>query len=372
MEYGVIREQAVNLYKNIDTTLNFDVKYSFYYDETNNYRVFRIKDGKLNFDKNKDFVLGGIAIEENFPNIYEDFIELKRILIQPTLDEVKFIYVCGRGSDFLKCISSKKIRYFLSWLLEKDIYIHFQMLDNLYYSLVDIIDSLVTFNILEETNYYKTLLYRFVYSNTNSFIKIFEKHKYPNISKSSSVSFYEDIIQCIKDTNYNSPESLIEKNALIYLINKNKMKEPTLLLNNTDLLFINEYKLLYERNIYMFNQSKHYFDEETEVQKQMNPIYLNKKLLNNYKFKKSHEDIYIQLSDVIVGLLGKLFEFIKPINNSEIKYVFDSLHSYQKEGLELLIKLLHKSYQKNGALRNSSMNLDLNYKFDVLMRYDRI
>ncbi|MCM3675654.1 hypothetical protein M3699_17715 [Peribacillus simplex] len=370
MEYGEIKEQATRFYKSIDNTLNFDVNYSFYYDETNNCRIFRIKNGKLNFDKNKDFILGGVALEKDNQNIKDDFIELRnKLKIQTNLKEIKFKNICGQGSNFLKCISSKNIRYFLSWLLGKDIYIHFQVLDNLYYSLVDIIDSLDTFNNLDKTNYYKTLLYQFVYANTDAFVNIFEKHKYPNISEKDSVSFYEDLIQCIKDT---TQESLPCKNELINLIETNKIKKPIYLLNNTDFLFIKEYKLLYERNIYMFNQSYHCFDEELEVQKQMEPIYINNKLLTNYKFKKSHEDVYIQLSDIIVGLLGKLFEFIKPIRNNDIEYVYDSLNDHQKDGLELLIQILHKSYYKNGALRNSSMNLDLNYKFDKLLRFDNI
>ncbi|NWQ40397.1 hypothetical protein MLOOGBEN_06750 [Bacillus sp. EB106-08-02-XG196] len=370
MVYGYVREQLIEFYKSIDNNLNFDVNYTFYYDETNNCRIFRIKDGKLNVDKNKDYILGGVALDKEIQNINDNFIELRNKLhIQSNLKEVKFKNLCGQGSNFLKCISSNKIKYFLSWLLEKDIYIHYQIFDNLYYSLVDIIDSLETFSNLDVANYYKTLLYRFVYANTEVFIKIFEKHKYPNISEKDSVSFYEDLIKSIKGT---TPESLSNKNELISLIETNKMKIPIFLLNNTDLLFINEYKLLYEKNIYMFNQSYHYFDEEHEVQKQMQPIRINNKLLTNYEFKKSHENIYIQLSDIIVGLLGKLIEFIKPIRNEDIEYVYASLNDYQKDGLELLIQILHKSYNKNGALRNSSMNLDLNYKFDKLMRFDSI
>jgi hypothetical protein len=370
MEYGEIRELYTGLYKSIDNTLNFDVNYSFYYDETNNCRIFRIKNGKLNVDKNKDFILGGVVLEKDTKNINHDFIELRNKLnIQANLKEIKFKNICGQGSNFLKCISNKDLKYLLSWLLEKDIYIHFQILDNLYYSLVDIIDSLDNFNILEETNYYKTLLYQFVYTNTDAFVNIFEKYKYPNISEKDSVSFYEDLIQCINDT---SNSFLPGKNELINLIETNKMKKPTYLLNNTDLLFIKEYSLLYEKNIYMFNQSYHCFDEELEIQKQMKPIYLYHKILTNYEFKKSHEDFYIQLSDVIVGLLGKLVEFIKPIKNIDIEYVYNSLNDYQKDGLELLIQILHTSYNKNGALRNMSMNLDLNYKFDKLMRFDNI
>ncbi|MBE1556874.1 DUF3800 domain-containing protein [Sporosarcina limicola] len=372
MDYSDLRKQAIAFYKYFDSTLDFDIKSIFYYDETNNCRKFRIKDGHLNIDKNKDFVLGGVVLDmDNKEKIESSFNSLKdKLKIQPQIKEIKLKNVCSQGSDFLKCISGRKMRDYLTWLLKYDIYIHYAMMDNLYYAIVDIVDSLFDFNgDLQKTNFFKTLLYQFVYNNTESFVEIFERYNYPNIRSEQSVSFFDDMIDSIESTNNLSSNYLKYKDFLIKLFQENKYKEPLFLINNKDNIIIEEYYLMYKRNIYMFKNSFHFFDEEVEVENKMHTMILHGNRLENYNFIKSHNNIFIQLSDITVGMLGKLFEFIKPIRSEDVEYVYYSLNKYQTEGFDLLKSLIHKSYEKNGAFRNMSMNQELNNKFDILMGF---
>ncbi|MGG0285808.1 hypothetical protein ABEY41_11940 [Peribacillus butanolivorans] len=117
--------------------------------------------------------MGGVVLEEgNRENIEKSFDTLKKKLkVQSDLKEIKFKNICGGGSNFLKCISNRKLHDFIDWLLKNDIYVHFKMLDHLYYAIVDIIDSLDVSPLLE--NDLKTSLYQIVYNNTDNFQKGF-------------------------------------------------------------------------------------------------------------------------------------------------------------------------------------------------------
>ncbi|MED3622382.1 hypothetical protein P4503_30805, partial [Bacillus thuringiensis] len=123
--------------------------------------------------------------------------------------------------------------------------------------------------------------------------------------------------------------------------------------------------------VYMFKNAFHLFDEEFDVQNEIKKtgIKLDQLEMKNYGFIKSHNNIFVQLSDVTVGILGKLFEFIKKIPMDDIGNVCMSFDEHHQKGFNLLKALLHKSYQKNAAFRNMSANQELYYKFDKIMSF---
>ncbi|KAA6472438.1 DUF3800 domain-containing protein [Bacillus cereus] len=374
-DYSITREEMINMYRSLDPTLDFNINYNFYYDETNNCRTLRIKNGQLNAHKDKDFVLGGVVVEQhNEIGIENSFWLLReKFKFQPSLKEVKFKNICPDGSDFLKCIRNKKLHDFLNWLLEKDIFIHFSMLDHLYYSIIDIVDCLDVDSSMDRD--IKTFFYHFIYTNTDEFIRIFDKYNYPNVGATQGPAFYTEIIDCVRNIKTVGILESIWKEMLLNVLKGGVYKEPIFLINNEDKTLIKEYYGLYLERIQMFENAFHTFDEELEVQKELNKFELNtdKQLPANYKFIKSESNIFTQLSDVIVGILGRFFEFIKrmPMNkvlddNFSVSkhYSFDK---HQQIGFDLLIELLQKSYQKNGAFRKMSGNNILAYKFEKII-----
>ncbi|PFJ30593.1 hypothetical protein COI92_06270 [Bacillus anthracis] len=370
---------------------DFDVNYNFYYDETNNARVFKIKNEELNVHKDKDFVLGGIVLEEDKVNEVESsFYQLReKLKIQQKLKEVKLNNLCPKGSDFLNCIHSKKIRDLLQWLTDKNIYIHFTMLDHLYYSIADIIESLNYDSPFNDNDDFKTMLYYFVYLNTDAFIKILDTYNYPDVGRKQSESFYNEVINFILKTN-NDFNVVNEWKVLLYFfIKHNLYMEPTYLENNNkknDKTLIDEYYLLYFKRTKRFNKGFHFFDEERNVQKKIDEMKkeidekgseIDKALFanTNYQFLDSKDNILIQLSDIVVGILGKLFEFIK---NIPIDFIYDpnfiisnyySFDEYHQKGWELLVNLIRKSVEKNEAFVYMSSNKLLRAKFNKLIGY---
>ncbi|PHD30241.1 hypothetical protein COF65_32980, partial [Bacillus toyonensis] len=95
----------------------------------------------------------------------------------------------------------------------------------------------------------------------------------------------------------------------------------------------------------------------------------------NYQFLDSKDNILIQLSDIVVGILGKLFEFTK---NIPIDFIYDpnfiisnyySFDEYHQKGWELLVNLIRKSVEKNEAFVYMSSNKLLRAKFNKLIGY---
>ena len=86
----------------------------------------------------------------------------------------------------------------------------------------------------------------------------------------------------------------------------------------------------------MFPNSEHIFDEETEIMKKIcsTPIILGGNELHNFSFVKSTENRMVQLSDVIIGIIGKLMLYANVSTLAEIKKKWHHyLHSKKRISL---------------------------------------
>ena len=150
--------------QNLQEIPPFDEEYDFYYDETGNCRKFSLKENGFNFNDaiNKNFILGGIAIKQKQEPLNFDFLYSDLGFVKDEQDELKFKNVYHNSKNFLDFIGSNRATAFLKWLNNNNIYIHYLTLNNLYYSLVDIVDSLETEEIIKFNVKLKNALYNFV------------------------------------------------------------------------------------------------------------------------------------------------------------------------------------------------------------------
>ena len=114
-------------------------------------------------------------------------------------------------------------------------------------------------------------------------------------------------------------------------------------------VLITEYYLFYLERCEIFSKSHHIFDEEPEVQKKLSDIQLFEDgiLLNNWQFIKSHENIYIQVSDMIAGLLRRLFMFLDDNSIEHMHLISSSLNDVQIENFTILWTLISRSDAKS-------------------------
>lgn len=76
-------------------------------------------------------------------------------------------------------------------------------------------------------------------------------------------------------------------------------------------------------------------------------LYENGIQLNNWQFVKSHENIYVQVSDLIAGLLRKLFMFLDENSLTDIVSIAKKSNDAQVKNFTLLWKLISKSNEKS-------------------------
>ncbi len=65
--------------------------------------------------------------------------------------------------------------------------------------------------------------------------------------------------------------------------------------------------------------------------------------IDNYEFCDSRDEPHIQISDVITGVLGKLFSFVKDSEMSEISEFKLSLVGIAAENMRLLTDIMEKT-----------------------------
>ncbi|EGL41899.1 DUF3800 domain-containing protein [Megasphaera lornae] len=330
----------------------FEEEMTFYYDESGNCRKFTLTDtGFNNIDALKgDFVLAGVAHEGtsfdiDVPSLYTalDYKEGQK--------ELKFKHLYHNSRDFQSFIGSKRVTGFLKWLSRSGLYIHYSALNNLYYSLVDIVDSLWETHpqCLMYMWAIKGALYDFVIEHQDEVIDIFIRHTYPDVK--DVFTFCNELCSLIwayNDDSEYAPDFFLELLRQM-LKAAGKLGRLIFVQDNEPFMLIQEYYLFYTERCEIFSKSNHIFDEEPTVQKQIADLelYGNGIQLNNWKFVKSHENIYVQVSDLIAGLLRKLFMFLDANSLTEILAIAMKLNDDQVKNFTLLWMLISKSDNKS-------------------------
>jgi len=345
-EVSEIREAT----KAMDANIDIDSKFTFFYDESNNIRKFHVKENDFNSPFEGNFVLGGLVAQRSIPDID---ILFKNLELQPSIKEVKLKHV-AKG-DFLECLKSTRLEKILFYLIKENFYIHYSSINLLYWSIVDIIESVIVE--MDETKQYfftpyerllKDKLYDLIRDNIPSFIKIFYKYSYPNIKQKHVQSFLKEVID--ESKRYNNDPLLQE------LLNQaSTLKKLPFIMDEEDHILIESFFDFYLRPLYMFVNSKHIFDNEEQIASKLSTF----QLLNygvkvdNYVFEDSVNNRYIQISDVLMGLLGKMFTYINKVTHEDLNKELSNLNDQQSKNLKLLNKLVDQSDAVNPGFFHS-------------------
>lgn len=369
MDYTEIRKLAIEF----SGLSGMDDTYTFYYDETNNSRKFRITEKGFNSSKDEDFVIGGLVYEgENRQFNLDKLFQLFKL--QSNVKEVKRQHIAP-GKTFLECINSPKLRLLLKWILDNDVYIHFMAMNNLYFGIVDIVDSLtddtkLSALPLDYISLMKNVLYKYINADIEYIHSIFLKYNYPNIQPDNVQPFCEDFIAWIENISVENEREYFGLESVCQLLKTARKKDNLCFLSyNEDLILMNGYEGLYIQPIYMFPYSQHIFDEEVEIINKLKvfPISVDNQVLCNYAFVKSESSRWIQLSDVIIGILGKMFLYANSKSKSEIINENIKLNDMQKENISLLKSLVDKSEKKCLAFIHFTANFYEIEKFKLIL-----
>lgn len=70
---------------------------------------------------------------------------------------------------------------------------------------------------------------------------------------------------------------------------------------------------------------------------------------DNFKFVKSEADIFVQLSDVVAGILGKLFKYINSTSVNHRRKYSEGLSKLQVDNILLIDKLRMEADRENSG-----------------------
>ena len=338
------RIQFKELYK----TNEIDNKYFFFYDESGNIRKLHIEKSKTNAPLCDYFVLGGLVLDyiqndsENIKKEFNEFLSLPQ-------NELKSSFICTKSNDFMQTLKQKKLHEFLRFCLEKDFHIHFKAFNLLYWSIVDIIDSIEhnSFEI-ENRNILKNLIYLVCKENIVEISNLFEKYDYPDVKKEKQKKFLDELIHLVTITKQLCHR---EKSFLIAFLSKGYNKKLIFISNDEKGVLVENFLNQYMNNVEKYINSVHCFDEEKHIQKLIHDydyiIMNDNQRINNYLFCNSQSNFYLQLSDVIVGIIHRFKLYLLKRDMEDIEKDLILLTNFQKENLQMLLMLIKKSEQKS-------------------------
>lgn len=319
--------------------INNQTKYVFYYDESNNCRKFWVDDSKQQFntDHTADFVLAGLVRkeEEKVEASLETF--RKPLKLQANVEEIKFKNLYAKG-DFLQCVKERRLFETLSWIDKSPFYIHYTNVNNLFYTLVEIFDSIVKPDEISEFGYdyfkMKSVFYYMFKGKADALQILMFKYKYPNIQREDVEAFCNDLLFLLGSRREMKEE---EKFLAGMLARAAQSDELVFLHDNDDYVMQENYAEFYADPIRKYQKSRHIFDEETTVQDIVKKqIAMGENMADNFNFVKSETDIFVQLSDVVAGILGKLFKYINSTSVNQRRRDVEGLSKLQVENILLI------------------------------------
>lgn len=351
--------------------VNTEEKLNFYYDESNNCRKFWIDSDKntFNYDYRADFVLAGVASEDDNQIPFE---RLKAVFnLQKNVTELKSKSLF-KGKDFFQCMQMSQVTSLWNLIDEYNLYIHYSHVNNFFYTIVEILDSITDPQEISEFGFdyflLKTTFYNMLFPRAKEVSQIMLEYEYPDIKTESIQSFCKALIDVIDEDHKDRPD---EKFIIGALKRASKGNELLFIQNNDAFIMQEDYSIFYVDMILKFSKSKHYFDEEKFIyDKIVDTIMKFNPLASNYEFIDSKTNTMIQLSDLIAGILGRMFLYINSVSEKEIRNTVKGLSDIQLVNCAELNRFRTKSDIRNKGLLHSTTAIGilerLNYLFKMV------
>ncbi len=349
---------------------NIDKKYILYYDETNNPRTFRLTDDGFNVNEREFFILGGIGFESDKLAATEDVEELFcKLKLQRNATEVKFKHIRQNAKNFISLLTKSKVITLIDWLYEKQYPIHYSYIDNFYYTIVDIVDS------MEESWYcgpefnrsLKDHLFSLIKEHQDWFTSLLIEVDYPNIKNHKK--FIEEVVDWIWSVN------IMDNFYLEYLrqsLKSYRNRQLVFLEGNEDKIAISDYSSFYAILIITYPNSEHIFDHELTVEEHLhaNPIELSGHESLDYRFVDSKDERLVQVSDLIVGVLRYWMAFLESVSIYELNKIFNETTELQKDQLQKFQRILLHSLNVSSGFKHGIGSNNFELKIKLFLKYD--
>lgn len=349
-----------------------DTVYTFYHDETNNIRKLHIDEQGLNVPELKTFVLGGVVHEGSQRPL--DLSSLRQAMrIQLSAQEIKLKHV-AKG-DFLDILKFSKLTTFLQWIADNDLMLHYHELDPLYWSVVDVIESilpelrnpmLIQYHALLKSDFTEIVRQELPFV-----VDLFRRYDYPDIAPQSREPFLNELIDLVER---NAGFLREEMNAMMLkgvLQAGRGLDELAFIEGFSARALIEDFSAFYRNRVAIFKNAEHIMDMETEIRDAFEDVQLSCKgePFTNYRFSGSHLEAGIQLSDITVGVIGKMHTYLSQTPAEEVDRDRAALNGVALKNAELLRDLINNSNTANRAFLHHVGSLHDIDKMDRFLRF---
>jgi len=363
----------VNEHRYYDVLLNgltgIDDVYTLYYDETNNIRRLHVRPDGLNVQNPQCFVLGGVGHPGKRRDL--DIAGLRqRLYIQPTAKEIKFEQIAH--GEFSKMIGSQKLTIFLKWVEEQGLLVHYFALDPLYWSMVDIIESIVgEFAGGQMMSYgplLKNDLYTILRHDVQWTVDLYQRYNYPSVGPEHGNEFMVELIDYLSDLEDLLPHMNYQMLRGVLQGGKG-MDELPFLENEKPLVLIDEFTGFFLKRISLFKTSQHILDvEEVIKEKLVNYVFEDDgQVLDIHEFADSMAEPGVQISDIVTGLLGKVFSYANCTSRADLLVFRSQLTAAQRDNLRLLGKLIDQTIEVSAAFAHRVVSLEDQERLRLLL-----
>jgi len=347
-----------------------DAEYVFYHDETNNIKKLRLGVQGFNVTEPGVFVLGGI-VHDGAPRKFDIESLRNAMRIQRSAGELKLKHV-AKG-DFLDLLTSDKLTTFLQWISDSGLFVHYHALDPLYWSLVDIMDSILYRlgepRLMELHVRLKADLATLLRANLPETTSLFYRYNYPDLAPENRKPFLNELISMLEQ----SEDVLPEFNSMMLkgmLQAGRDLPSLDFIEGFTPYLLIESFTSSYLERIAVFKYSSHILDMEESIRDELESMTLvsGGQPVKNYRFADSKSDPGIQVSDIVVGLIGKMYSYFSGTTRDEVSAARASLIGTSLKNAELLRDIIDASHEANIAFLNHVTSANEIDKMNLFLR----
>ena len=205
----------------------------------------------------------------------------------------------------------------------------------------------------------KSDLYQVLMTDRSSFVTAARQFGFPNIATANVKTFSRWLVTFAKK-NINVLSGGRENLLLLFLCHLENVCKFPFLTGEKDGVLIEDFAAFYFRTLYLFKSSQHVFDREMNIESRLKDFHMTTagKPLNNSRFVDSESDVAIQVSDVIAGLLGKYFTFVRTKNYEDLRTIRARLNSRQKKNIELLARIISRSDLVSNGFFNTVVSVE--------------
>ena len=343
-----------------------DDVHTLYYDESNNLRRLHVTPAGLNVREPQVFVLGGVV--HPGPPRELGFAELRAALhLQPTVRELKFEHV-AKG-DLLRVLSSRKLTALLEWLLGSDLLVHYIALDPLYWSTVDIVDSVVADAPFLQAfaPRLKNDLHAVLRADLPGMVGLFSRYGYPDVG-ARGPAFMAELLGILEARHALIDDFGFQMLRGVLQMGRDAERLPFLSDEPRNVLLESLAPFVIHR-LCLFKNSRHILDVEPVIQRALarNRFTDRGRELSLHRFALSHEEPGVQVSDAVVGLIAKCLSWVVARDAPDVEAACASLDATQEENRRMLAELLDRSTDATPAFAQRVISADDDTKAALLL-----